>query len=524
MSTETSHPWFTVRFVRWCWRMVWSRRMIWTLVCFVSLLVLYYQWENWRSARELEQTRQRIVARLGTDNMLGFAPPKIPDEQNYFANPVIESWIRPSRPGANEVQYIPPPNVLLPKDTLLPPVTEEPKDGDAPTLDLAGWAKQRAEAGKPLPADLAPEVVLARELGDGNGLLPKLAEGVNKPFSMMKPGRREAIEAANGNPWAIAIPNFRNMNDFQRQLALHLRSAALVHDQGRVRDTALIMLRFSEAGSKHALVGCLVSLALHGIALEAMHDSIGRDAWSEPDLLELQRRLVAFDDLQNVEHGLASEALALFQTAAWLHAQPTNLAEMIVSSDLSEVGWRVWLWKLYYHSLAAYGPIGWHDANVSYWTDRSLDGLGPAEPTAWLTAGDRYSRVSKEARGNWYDEDGKTLFWLNPRRFIGAIAMPNIGNLFTAGAQNLFHRRCLIIGATLERYRLRHGRYPESLEVVQSELAPFKPMDPARPGKLPGYRLEPTGYLLWSAGDDGRDDGGAVEKDWRWRLRTEGHP
>lgn len=518
MSTQPSHPWFTVRFARWCWRLVWNRRTAWTFITLISLTVLYYQWENWRSARELEQTRLRIVARLGTDNMLGFAPPKIPDEQNFFANPVIESWIRPGRPGATELQYIPPPNVLLPKDTILPKPIEESKNGNAPTLDLAAWAKQRAEAGKPLPDELAPEVVLARELGDGNGLLPKLAEGVNKPFSMMKPGRREAIDAANGNPWGVAIPNFRNMNDFQSQLALHLRSAALVHDQGKARDAALIMLRFSEASSEHGLVGCLVSLALHGTAMEAMHDSMGREAWNEAALLELQRRLVAFDDLQNVERAMSSEALVLFQTAAWLHAQPRHLADMFVLGDLSEDG-TDWLWKNLPRLFGNWGPIGWHDANIAYWTDRELDALGPAGPTAWLSAGDRYDRVSKEARSNWFHEDDTPRLWRNPRRYFGAIALPNLGNVFTAAARCLFQRRCLIIGATLEHYRLRTGHYPTSLDLVQAELTPLKPKDPAQPDTLPGYRIEPTGYLLWSAGDDGKDDGGTLLHDWLWRVK-----
>lgn len=87
--------------------------MAWTLVCLTSLTVLYYQWENWRSARELVAAQRRLVERLGTDDFASVLPPKIPDEQNYFAIPVIVSWIQPERTGSSKVTY------RLPFETLL---------------------------------------------------------------------------------------------------------------------------------------------------------------------------------------------------------------------------------------------------------------------------------------------------------------------------------------------------------------------------------------------------------------------
>jgi hypothetical protein len=402
---------------------------------------------------------------------------------------------------------VPPDDALLPKGFVLPSVIEG-KNGDAEVLNLAAWMKQRFA--NRTPPVITPEVLLARDLGDGNGLLPKLTVGLSKPHSMMKPGRREALEKSQGNPWDIDIPNFRNMNQMQRQLALHLRSAALVKDQDKARDTALIMLRFSEASSTHALVGCLVSLALHGIAFDAMHDAMNQGAWSEATLPLLQRRLAAFDDLQNVELAYSTEALGLFQTAAWLHSDRAKWSEMFNFGRSNEESMITSLGDLSFRLLARYGPVGWHDANVAYWTDRELDLLGPRGPDTWVHGNERYARVLGDSQ----------LKTINPRRFFGAIAVPNIGNIGRAAAECLFKRRCLIIACALERYRLQHGSFPESLDVVQAELAPFKPMDPARPDKLPRYRLEPGGYLLWSVGEDGKDDNATPETDWLWRVRN----
>ena len=507
MSTLASHPWLTVRFAHWCWRLIWNRRTAWLLVCFVSLTVLYYQWENWRSARELVETRRHIIARIGTDNLLDLAPPRIPDEQNWFANAVFESWIRQQSPRDPRINYVPPDDALLPKGFVMPAIIEG-KDGNAETLDLTAWMNQRIAIGTP-PPDATPEVLLARDLGDGNGLLPKLAMGLSKPYSMMKPDRREGIEKSQGNPWAIDIPNFRHGNQLQRQLALHLRSAALVKDQDKARDTALIMLRFSEASSHHALVGCLVSLALHGMAFDAMHDAMNHGAWSDAALPLLQLRLAAFDDLQNVELALSSEALGLFQTAAWLHSNRVKWSEMFNFGRSNQESVITSLGDLSFRLLACYGPIGWHDANIAYWTDRELDMIGPRASDAWLQAGERSERVRAECQ----------VYTLNPRRLLGAIALPNLGNLGRAAAEGLFKRRCLIIACALERYRLQHGSFPQSLEAVKTELTPFAVTDPALPDKLLGYRLEPQGYLLWSAGEDGKDDDASADMDWLWRVR-----
>lgn len=76
------------------------------------------------------------------------------------------------------------------------------------------------------------------------------------------------------------------------------------------------------------------------------------------------------------------------------------------------------------------------------------------------------------------------------------------------------HRRGALIMIALERWKLRHGAYPEKL----AELAPggiaALPTDPYTDGPF-GYRLNDAasdplgrGYLLWGAGTDGIDDGG----------------
>ena len=60
----------------------------------------------------------------------------------------------------------------------------------------------------------------------------------------------------------------------------------------------------------------------------------------------------------------------------------------------------------------------------------------------------------------------------------------------------------------MKRFQLRHSGLPPSLESLTPELLPTPLYDPMS-GKALCYRLKPDGgFLLYSVGEDGEDDGG----------------
>ncbi|MGV3662093.1 MAG: hypothetical protein ACO1TE_18045 [Prosthecobacter sp.] len=501
---------YSVRLARWLFRLMWNRFVGWTLVCVISITVLYYQWENRRSARELAAAHQRLVERIGTDSPLAFSPPTIPDEQNYFALPVVEQWATGTFAGPGGFKHYP-----MEKDVFLPPGFVKPTlidNGDGTsTLDLASWAAGRNLKGT------TPAVAMNRELGDANGLLPPLAAGLVRPFSCLKPGHRQALEAAGGNAYEAAIPNIRSVNDHMRALGIHLRCAAAAGDVKKTHEVGLILLRlFPEAAATHGtLIASLVSVACHDLAFDALQDALGKPVWDEAGLHALQMQLGKINDLEVVDRALSTETLLGFSAGIYIR-------ESVRRGDPGLFDWfRVyqgndWASRLGNFASAGavfLGPTGWHDANIAFFVDRFLDVLGPKGEAAWTGAARRGVEVKQRLEIEY-----RHLHW-NPRRFIGATMLPNVGNLFDSAAETLFPRRCLIIACALEKHRLQQGAYPPSLDAVRDDLRPFPVADPARPPQLPGYRVEKDGYLLWSAGPDARDDGGTKNKDWLWRMR-----
>jgi hypothetical protein len=112
--------------------------------------------------------------------------------------------------------------------------------------------------------------------------------------------------------------------------------------------------------------------------------------------------------------------------------------------------------------------------------------------------------------------------------------MPNFSGAFRKTAFAQTAADFASVACALERYRIAHGTFPDSLEQLTA------PGNSAAPivGKLPSdimdgqplhYRRTPNGsYLLYSAGWNQKDDGGAIPTrkwefdiplsgDWVWR-------
>jgi hypothetical protein len=92
------------------------------------------------------------------------------------------------------------------------------------------------------------------------------------------------------------------------------------------------------------------------------------------------------------------------------------------------------------------------------------------------------------------------------RLFVPAVAKAS--QSFRRKVASLEAMRVLVAA---ERYRLKNGRWPGKLEELAPGLLPRVPLDPYD-GKPIRYRRLPDGVVAYGLGDDGKDDGGQVER------------
>jgi len=108
-----------------------------------------------------------------------------------------------------------------------------------------------------------------------------------------------------------------------------------------------------------------------------------------------------------------------------------------------------------------------------------------------------------------------------PYTFLAAAACSN----FEKAAQTMALRQTLaneaFVACGLERYRLTHGQYPDTLEALVPQFADKLPHDIVGGQPLKYHRTADGQFVLYSVGWNEKDDGGvpgktATEGDWVW--------
>lgn len=185
-----------------------------------------------------------------------------------------------------------------------------------------------------------------------------------------------------------------------------------------------------------------------------------------------------------------------------------------------------------------------------------LRGIGYSPRNLWYALLDRSRRVSYRHRGSYEDEQALLLHyrnqelelrralqcptWVEMRRLPGvtnpvpfvskhssaALSMlysRQLGMAVAGGGQSFLgraaeaeaRRRLLITAIALERYRGRHGSYPERLQQLVPELLQQPPID-FMDGKPLRYQLTEDGhFVLYSVGLDCVDNGGEMRRPQR---------
>ena len=259
---------------------------------------------------------------------------------------------------------------------------------------------------------------------------------------------------------------------------------------------------------EYSLVAQMIRIAIANLGLSATWEALQAPGWTEPQLARLQRAWEPVDLLEALEKGY--------------------LGTRAVGADLRD-GLRgpqsrqVW---------AAVLPAGSGSGSARAPFERALrDGV--LLPAYKLTSMDRdelfylqtmqhYIEAARllKAHRSWKETkpklDGiaaqanRTLS--SPasrvRYLISAMAIPNYAKADQTAVHAETERQMTIAAIALERYRLAHGQWPERLENLVPEFLSVLPYDPMS-GQPLHYRLKPQdGFVLYSVGDDGSDDGG----------------
>jgi len=81
-----------VRWIRWLFSWRGIRRILIVMAWVVTILALFYGEEHWRGSRAWNKYRRQLEARGEQLDFQALIPKAVPDDQNFAAIPLIQSW------------------------------------------------------------------------------------------------------------------------------------------------------------------------------------------------------------------------------------------------------------------------------------------------------------------------------------------------------------------------------------------------------------------------------------------------
>ena len=326
---------------------------------------------------------------------------------------------------------------------------------------------------------------------------------------------REALKepAADAGPhtnmWASRRVNFVAIRTAAQRL---MCAAENELHQGRLEEglqdlEALAALAQMER-DEYMLGAQMIRVAVAGLGLATTWDALQAPGWTEPQLERLQAAWEPVDLEEAVEKGLLGARAGAYELFTLVRRSSGAQTGRLVRG-----GW---------NTGSSFSKATFENVVTDYlyapaYKLTSLD----ADELFYLTTMQEsiVALRSVKAQRPWPDAKAALLkagarvgtLSGSPAKLRYFMSLMSLPNFMKAGERALeveTERQMMLAVIVLKRFQLRHGQLPASLEAVVPEFLPTVPYDYMSAKPL-CYRLKSDGgYVLYSVGLDGKDDGG----------------
>jgi hypothetical protein len=406
---------------------------------------------------------------------------------------------------------------------------ELPKDGNwqmAKISNLKSWrdyyrelaAKTNEFPVAPQPQSPVADVLLA--LSKYAPAIEELRQAAQLPYS------RFPLDYDTEDPAEILLPHLSMLK--QCSLALQLRAIAeLQNDQSdqALADVKLALRLTDSIHTEPFLITHLVRIAMVQITLQPIYEGLAEHKWSEAQLAELDSELAKLDFLPDYRLAMRGEMVLCQEGVTdYLRRHPERLSNL--SGDFGGGDGNSSSPGTFFNSFSYFSliPSGWFYQNElrgSRFMVQQYVPLADLEHRIVSPASLRRAETAHDLEFNH----------ANPYNRLEAMLLPSLGGAVKrfAYAQSFVDLARMAIA--LERHRLAHGEYPESLDVLAPQFMDKIPRDIITGQPLHYRRTGDGQFVLYSVGWNETDDGGVVvfegkktdrvdisQGDWVWRY------
>ncbi|HTX21471.1 MAG TPA: hypothetical protein VMD27_06410 [Candidatus Aquilonibacter sp.] len=481
------------------WR--WPRRILITLAVLATLLAIFYTEEDWRGKHDWETYKHQLEAKGEKLDWQAFVPPAVPDDQNFFTAPIFTNMLD------GKIMMTPYGNDGWPD--IRPDAS---RSGYAiyrmQIADLQAWQnyyRDHPTNGFPVPSvpqTPAKDVLFA--LSKYDSAVEELRQASQRPYAAIP------LNYADGfNTGGTLFPYLATLKRCTQLLQLRA-SAELADGQSAkaLEDVKLLLYLNNSLRTSPFLISHLVRIAIVAIGMQPIWEGLAEHKWSDEQLAALETELGKMDFLADWESAMRGERV--FAIASLENQRRTR--KIISYADQRAVTNRLALMPgaFFYQSELEFARL------YQDWVFPIVD---TNSRTVSLAALQRLQADVRQEEKHYSPYKAEALL---TAQAVGASAR-KFG--ITQAEVDLARVAC-----ALERYRLAHGEYPESLDALVPQFIEQLPDDVVN-GQPLHYRLTDDGkFVLYSVGWNGTDDGGQVvfnkgyesvnpdEGDWVWKY------
>jgi hypothetical protein len=528
--------------VRWlcCWRNF--KRFLFGLACFVTLIALFYAEEDWRGWHAWSQFKHAWKAKGERFDMASVVPSPVPDDQNFAMSPVwvaeekylfqknpekAQAWYG-DRIFSEEVSNI---FLQLPVEVMRSDDWSLKIEGNwdaGKKTDLKTWQAYYRNPAKidsarefpiaPQPQSPAADVLLA--LSKYDPVIEKLRADSALPYS------RFPLEYNKDDPDAILLPHLAAVKRYAQVLQLR----AIAELENGQSDEALadvkLMLRLTDSiRTEPDLIAHFVRIAIVNITLQPIYEGLAEHRWSDAQLIALDAELAKLDF--QADHEFCQRGELGFSPKESEYRRRTRDPEFFYYNEFGnnqihplDVELAVFMYR--------HCPSGWFYQNQLRYCRFAIQNFLPAMDASRqlafpASASRANAALQKEvAHSNPYNFLERKIVL----RFNGELSPDRLVEKFAYGQESVDMAR---VACALERYRLAHGEYPESLDALAPQFIAKLPHDIINGQPLHYRRTSDGQFVLYSVGWNETDDGGVVglkengsidinTGDWVWRY------
>ncbi len=354
-----------------------------------------------------------------------------------------------------------------------------------------------------LPTDKEPDLwpFVTAHVEDNRDRLAEMATALERPEMVFD------LDYPKG--FSLLIPHLQKL----RLAALQLSFACVVDLHGGQTNSAftnvLAAVRVGQRLQEPLLISQLVRVAAGQIAQQATWEALQHPGWTDSQLRELQAAWQITDlrtgwlGALGMERAIGSSVFQQFRQSPGMLDENT--------SGMGGSGRSFWD-ELFHDPAAAATRTGKFGFGLVWagWLSYSDEQWALTQQQLWHTSvRQAWTNQASAPAEQWLKRERGTMTE-PPRlqRFLSSVLASAIDNYNRRMVAFETVRRLTFTAIALHRHRLQHGKFPESLSaLVPGSLAeiPRDFMD----GLPLRYKLQSDGkFLLWSVGEDFKDDGG----------------